>query len=210
MEAGVHVRLKAMALRSNLDDMEAIAEFGRTYTKDFYRFDPQLHLRYDGDSKRNEEIKQERLKPAEIVTLERADEKRFGTLQKGCDILINENFTHMTSDRLFHCGAGSGTFTVGYDGTFRLCNSLWAPGTTINLRHTSLREAWEELVPQVREMRSHDVEFLNTCRRCAIVNLCLHCPAHAYLETGAMDGPTPYFCAVAHARASAISEKITP
>jgi radical SAM protein with 4Fe4S-binding SPASM domain len=206
-DAGVRVRLKAMALRSNLREMEAIATFGRARTKDFYRFDPQLHLRFDGDAARNEEIKQERLTPEEIVALERADEKRFGALQRNCDILINEGFTHIGCDHLFHCGAGNGSFNVGYDGTFRLCSSLWAPETTLNLRGTSLRDAWETIVPRVRDLRSRNVEYLATCRQCTIVNLCLHCAAHAHLETGAMDGATPYFCAVAHARAAAIQWK---
>ena len=183
-EAGVRVRLKAMALRSNLEDMEAIATFGRLRTKDFYRFDPVLHLRYDGNQQRNAEIKQERLTPEEIVRLERLDAARFGALQKNCDELINQDLTHFGCDHLFHCGAGEGSFNVGYDGTFRLCSSLWAPGTTVNLRETPLRQAWETLIPQVRDLRSQDAEFLNTCRKCAIVNLCLHCPAHAYLETG--------------------------
>ena len=40
----------------------------------------------------------------------------------------------------------------------------------------------------------------------AIVNLCLHCPAHAHLETGITDGATPYFCAVAHARAEQLEK----
>lgn len=203
-EAGIRVRLKAMAIRSNLDDMEAIATFGRARTKDFYRFDPQLHLRYDGNPERNAEINQERLTPDEIVTLERADEKRFGALQANCDTLINQDFTHTGCDHLFHCGAGNGSFNVGYDGTFRLCSSLWAPGTTVNLRQTSLRDAWEIFVPHVRDMRSSDTEYLNTCRKCAIINLCLHCAAHAHLETGRLDGATPYFCEVAHARSLAI------
>ena len=203
-EAGVRVRLKAMALRSNFNDMEAIAAFGRLRTKDYYRFDPQLHLRYDGNKQRNEEIKQERLTPEEIVLLERADEKRFGALQKDCDTLLNQDFTHTNCNHLFHCGAGNGSFNVGYDGTFRLCSDLWAPGTTVNLRETPLREAWEELIPHVRDLRSQNTEFLNTCRKCAIINLCMWCPARAYLETGAVDGATPYFCAVAHARAEAI------
>ncbi|MGD0612277.1 MAG: radical SAM protein [Anaerolineales bacterium] len=205
-EAGVCVRLKAMALRSNLEDMEAIAAFGRARTKDYYRFDPQLHLRFDGDVDRNEEIRRERLTPEEIVALERADEQRFGALQKSCGMLINQDFTHLGCDHLFHCGAGDGSFNLGYDGTYRLCSSLWAPGTTVNLRETPLREAWETLVPRVRDLRSQRPEFLQSCRKCALVNLCLWCPAHAHLETGAMDGATPYFCEVAHARAVAIAK----
>ncbi len=206
-DAGVRVRLKAMALRSNLHEMAAIAAFGRARTKDFYRFDPQLHLRFDGDPVRNAEIKQERLTPEEVVALERADEKRFGALQASCDTLINEDFTHIGCDHLFHCGAGNGSFNVSYDGRFRLCSSLWAPETLYDLRAGSLREAWEQHVPRVRDLRSDDKRFLETCRKCPLVNLCLWCPAHAHLETGEMDGATPYFCAVAHARARNLQEK---
>ena len=202
--AGLKVRLKAMAIRSNIDDMEAIATFSRAHTKDYYRYDPQLHLRYDGDASRNEEIQQERLTPDEIVELEQADTQRLGMLHESQDSLINEAFTHMNCNHLFHCGAGNAGFTVGYDGTFRLCSSLCAPGTTINLRQVRLREVWETWVPWVRDLRSHNPEYLSTCRQCPIVNLCLHCPAHAHLETGAMDGATPYFCAVAHARAASL------
>jgi MoaA/NifB/PqqE/SkfB family radical SAM enzyme len=208
-ESGVRVRLKAMALRLNLDDMDAFAAFGRLRTKDFYRFEPQIHLRFDGNQPHNEEIQQGRLAPEEIVALERADEKRFAVLEKDRATLIDEGFTHIGCDHLFHCGAGNGSFKVGYDGTFRLYSLLWAPGTTVNLRETNLCEAWETLIPAVRDLRSHDTEYLNTCYKCAFINLCLLCTAPAYLETGAMDGATPYFCEVAHARATIIMGKST-
>jgi radical SAM protein with 4Fe4S-binding SPASM domain len=205
MESGVKVRLKAMALRSNFHELPAISAFCRARTKDYFRFDPQLHLRFDRDGAKNAEIRGERLTPEEIVALEKADEERFASMQKGCDKLINEELAHIGCDHLFHCGAGSGNFSVGYDGTFRLCSSLWAPETTCDLRKTALREAWERLVPQVRDMRSRRGEFLERCRRCSIINLCLWCPAHSWLETGEMDAVIEYFCEVAHARAAAIS-----
>jgi radical SAM protein with 4Fe4S-binding SPASM domain len=207
-DAGLRIRLKAMALRSNLHEIEAMAAFGRKYTKDYYRFDPVLHLRFDGDPQRNAEIISERLTPEEVVDLEQRDPERFASMEKDCDNLINTNFTHKTCNHLFHCGAGNGSFNVGYDGTFRLCSSLWAPETTVNLRQVSLREAWEKLVPIVRDLRSDNQRFLETCRVCPLVNLCLWCPAHAHLEAGAMDAETPYFCQVAHARAKALQDSL--
>jgi len=206
-ETGVRVRLKAMALQSNLSEFDAIAAFGRARTKDFYRFDPQLHGRFDGDAARNAEIRAERLTPEQIVALELGDEARFTALCEGEDKLISDEFTHYGCDHLFHCGAGNGSFNISYDGKFRLCSSLWAEGTTYDLRTGTLAEAWNELVPKVRDLRSRKPEFLTTCRKCELVNLCLWCPAHAHLETGALDGATPYFCAVAHARAAAIQGK---
>lgn len=203
-DAGVPVRLKAMALRSNRHEMDRIAVFCRARTKDYYRFDPVLHLRFDGDVTRNEEIRAERLSPDEIVALERTDPERTQVLRRRCADLIRPEFARTGCDHLFHCGAGTGSYSVGYDGTFRLCSSLWHPDCMYDLRGGSLRDAWENLVPHVRDMRSQRREFLETCRRCPLVNLCLWCPAHAYLETGELDGRTPYFCAVAHARAEAL------
>lgn len=204
LQVGLPVRLKAMALRSNVHELPEIAAFCRERTCDYFRFDPLLHLRFDGDERRNAEILSERLSPDEIVAIEQADIERATSLQKSCDRLINPEFAHYQCDHLFHCGAGNGSFAVGYDGTFRLCSSLWAPGTTVSLRQVSLRYAWETFVPQVREMRSQDVEFLTRCRVCPLINLCLWCPAHAYLEGGRMDSWCDYFCSVAHARAHAI------
>ena len=204
MKNNVRVRLKAIAIQSNLHEQQAIAEFCRARTKDYYRFDPQLHLRFDGDPGRNNEIRAERLTPEQIVALEAADEQRINALRKECNSLINEEFTHYGCDHLFHCGAGNGSFNVSYDGRFRLCSSLWAEGTTYDLKNGSLTDAWHNFVPKVRAMTSVRKEFLDNCHVCPLVNLCMWCPAHSYLETGEMDAPVDYFCRVAHARAEAI------
>ncbi len=204
LEGGVKVRFKAMVLRSNLHELPAIARFCRERTKDYFRFDPLLHLRFDGNAARNEEIRAERLSPAEIVAIERADEQRFSALKKGWDKLIVPEFTHFGCDHLFHCGAGNGSFNISYDGRFRLCSSLWHPESVYDLRKGTLAEAWHTFVPQVRDMRSHSREFLEKCRRCPLINLCLWCPAHAHLESGEMDAWVAYFCDVAHARAEAL------
>jgi radical SAM protein with 4Fe4S-binding SPASM domain len=204
MDTGVSIRLKAIAIQSNFAEQAAIAAFCRAHTKDYYRFDPQLHLRFDGDSGRNAEIRAERLTPDQIIALEEADEQRMSALQNDCDALIREEFTHHGCDHLFQCSAGNGSFNISYDGMFRLCSSLWAPEAVYDLRQGTLADAWCDFVPRVRDMRSTRQEFLKTCRACSLVNLCLWCPAHAHLETGELDGPTPYFCAVAHARADAL------
>ena len=208
LDAGIRVRLKAVALRSNVHELPAIAAFCREHTTDFFRFDPLLHLRYDGDPRRNEEIRSERLSPAEVVAIEQADDERAGAMEKGCDALIFPEYDGEVCDHLLRCGAGNKSFVVSYDGIFRLCGDLWHPDCTFDLRRGRLAEAWETLVPHVRELRSANPEFLDRCRRCPIINLCLWCPAHAHLETGELDGFSSYFCAVAHARADALEARL--
>ena len=200
LESGIKVRLKAMTLRSNLHEMPEIARFCRERTRDYFRLDPFLHLRYDGDQKRNEEIMSERLSPEEIAALERSDPERLEALQKSCGRLIASDSSFPDCNHLFHCGAGNDSFSLSYNGLLRLCSSLWQPDCVYNLKRGNLKEAWQTFIPQVREMRSNKKEFLSKCLGCSIVNLCMWCPAHAQLETGAMDTPVDYFCRVAHAR----------
>ena len=205
LDAGIKVRFKAMALKSNIHELPEIARFCRERTKDYFRFDPLLHQRFDGNSQRNKEIRAERLSPEEIVSIEQADTDRSIALQKDCHELINPEFSHTNCNHLFHCGAGNGSFYVGYDGKLRLCSSLCHPDCTYDLRQGSVKEAWNNFIPKIRDMRSDDKAFLETCRVCPIINLCLWCPAHAHLETGRLDGSVPYFCEVAKARAKSLN-----
>jgi len=203
--AGVRVRLKGMAMRSNVHELPEIAAFCRERTSDYFRFDPLLHLRHDGDPRRNAEIRSERLSPEQVVEIEQGDAERADALQRDCHNYIMPEMAEERGDNLFQCGAGAGSFVVSYDGIFRLCADLWHPETTFDLRTGTLAQAWNELAPTVRAMRSRDAQFLERCRRCPITNLCLWCPAHAHLEVGRMDGFSQYFCDVAHARARAIA-----
>lgn len=204
LQGGVKVRLKTMALRANLHELPLIARFCRERTRDYFRFDPFLHLRYDGDAARNDEIRAQRLSPEEIVALEQADPERFEVLKKNCAQLIFPEGGHVHCDHIFHCGAGLGSFTVSWEGFFRLCFSLWHTDCILNLRRGNLEDAWKNLVPQVRQKRSQNREFLEKCHSCALFNLCLWCPAHAHLECGRLDAWVEYFCRVAHARARSL------
>lgn len=200
LKNNIKVRFKAMALRSNVHELPQITRFCRKITKDYFRFDPLLHLRFDRNLERNEEIKRERLSSHDIVAIEKADAERFNSLEKACDKLINPEFAHSGCNHLFHCGTGIGSFIVSYDGYFRLCASLTHPACIYNLKKGSLTEAWKNFIPQVRNMRSNRKDFLKKCRVCTFINFCIWCPAHAYLETGELDSPVDYFCKVAHAR----------
>ena len=57
LAGGVKVRLKTVAIRSNMHEMAEIERFCRERTKDYHRFDPVMHLRLDGDPARNADIR---------------------------------------------------------------------------------------------------------------------------------------------------------
>ncbi|MCK4338325.1 MAG: radical SAM protein [Candidatus Aminicenantes bacterium] len=208
LEGDINVRFKAMALRSNLHEIPEIARFCRERTKDKFRFDPFLHLRYDGNSFRNREIRSERLTAEDIVELEEADPERFSELKKECRGVLSESRNQSETSELFFCGAGMRSFSLSYDGIFRLCSSLWHPECLFDLKQGNLSEAWNKVVASVRMMRSGRKEFLQRCASCSLFNLCMWCPAHAYLESGKMDLPIEYFCDIAHKRVESGSKKL--
>jgi radical SAM protein with 4Fe4S-binding SPASM domain len=205
-ENRIPMRLKAMALRSNVYELPDIASFCRKYTRDYFRFDPFLHLRFDHSQIRNREIRSERLSPQEIMRLERSDPERIQALEKVCHDLTAPEYARPAGNHLFRCGIGNGGFTLSYNGLLRLCSSLWHPDCVYDLKTGSLTAAWSDFVPRVLDMRSERKEFLTTCRVCSLINLCMWCPAHAHLETGMLDKPVDYFCQVAHIRAAALEK----
>lgn len=206
-KGGQAVTLKAMALRSNFRQMPEIAAFCKKSSREAFRFDPLLHLRYDRDPVRNEEIRAERLTAAEIIELEKIDPERMAAIQKVCE-QMEAPFPHGEGDaRLFRCGAGIGECTVGADGRFRLCSALCHPDTLYDLKLGSFEAALTDFVPRIRSRESHRETFLHACKKCTLINLCHWCPAHAYLEIGEMDSPVDYFCEVARARVAGLGGK---
>jgi radical SAM protein with 4Fe4S-binding SPASM domain len=206
--SGITVRLKAMALRSNKHEIPAIGDFCRARTKDYYRFDPQLHLRFDRDEARNALIRAERLSPKELVRLERLDPERFGALKAACDEILpagpDPGPAVPACRHIFRCGVGQRSFVIGPEGHLRPCLSLNHPDFLYDLRKGNLAGAWTGFLPAVLRRESDRPEYLEKCGRCPIVNLCLWCPAHAYLETGELDRPVEEFCRIAEARADGL------
>lgn len=130
----IKVRFKAMALRSNLKELPKIAKFCRKKTKDYFRFDPFLNLRFDGNLSRNQEIISQRLSPEEIVAVEKADCKRFSLLKKICEKFVAPEFDLNKHRYIFCCGAGNSSFSVSPEGYFKLCSLLCQPDCVYDLK----------------------------------------------------------------------------
>lgn len=199
----IAVSLKAMVLHSNLHEIEDIEKFCSQYSKKRFRFDPFLHKRYDGNKERNEKIISERLTTAEIIRVEQNNITRKSALIANCETLISDHPID-SEGRIFTCGILKNGFEITYDGKLRLCSSLMHPEYIRDVKTLPLLQAWKEVVEKVVKARSNRAEFLKKCCQCKMINLCYFCPANSYLETGELDVPADYFCAVAHARAEAL------
>lgn len=200
LDAGVPLSLKTVMIRSNVHEFQEIAAFCRAHSSEPFRFDPFIHLRFDRDEKRNQEIREERLSPEAIVALEHSDSARHDALQKNCEKLVFNEDMDNPEGFLFGCGAGISEFYVNHEGFFMLCASLYGSGLLYDLKNGTIKNALDDFVPKIRAMRTTKTEYMANCGRCRIINLCLWCPAHAFLEMGQLDACVDYFCSVAKER----------
>lgn len=197
---GIKFGLKAMALKSNLHEFDEIIAFCEKYSSKLCRFDPFLHLRYDGHPGRNVEIKRERLNYKDVGTLDQLLGGRVEKGSKSCRESFDESKHLAVHNMLFGCGAGLSSFTVGYDGVLRLCSTLHHPLFLYDLRNGNLEDFWFRFIPEMRQLSSVSKTFVENCQKCALINQCMFCPAKSYLEEGNLDAHIDYFCSLAHDR----------
>ena len=202
----IHTNLKTTACQSNYAELPRIMDFCRKHGHGPFRFDPHLHLRFDGDKKRNKEIEGERLTPDEIAALERRDLKRMEAYENACR-KQTDTASPSLPENLFSCGVGRNDCAVSPDGWFRLCPSLWHPDYIYDLKKGSLKDAWEVFTPRVLSRATIATPEPAPCFTCGIRPICMWCPAHACLESGKLDAHVPYFCDVARKREALLEKK---
>ena len=209
LAAGIKTRLKAMVLKSNICEIDEIAAFCRKHTVDYYRYDPLLSLRNDLDEKRNETIKKERLSPEEIIWVENKDKKRMDSLVSFCEKGFGKATVYQKGVDIpvLACGAGKESVVISADGMLRACSALVKEELCYDIRKGSLDDAFYLFLPEMRQKTVVQNQiFFEKCGSCEYINLCHWCPAHAYVETGALDKPIDFFCEVAHKRYENIKE----
>jgi len=146
----------------------------------------------------NELVGRLRPSPAEAVSfLSRDREDYLKRMRAFCTSYVNSS-----GGRLFPCGAGRIPCVDAY-GRVQACLLLRDPETTSEFvgQPGGLRHALEEVFLPLRERRATNPEYLRRCARCCLKSLCEQCPAKSWAETGTLDTPVEYFCAVAHEQA---------
>jgi radical SAM protein with 4Fe4S-binding SPASM domain len=157
-----------------------------------------LRSRRDSENK-NEVIRSLRPEPEEGIRIFARDEESYiRNIIHFCQRYIGPPGEH-----LFPCGAGLSGCVDAY-GRLQPCLSLRHPDTGFDLKRGSMRRAFEEFFPQLRQIKSRNVEYLNRCARCFLHGLCSQCPAKSWSEHGTLDTPVEYLCDVAHIQACQI------
>jgi len=198
---GIPFVVKGVVLPDTKDEMDRFEAWARELPgadgPPSYAVLFDLRSRRDDEAK-NGRIRELRIGPGEYLNLESRLRKSHAAELGG----FVTRFAGTSGDRLFGCLADTGSMDAY--GRFQVCLLLRHPETVFDLKKGSLRNAVEEFLPRVREMRASDPAYLGRCGRCFLKALCLQCPARSWAEHGTIDTPVEYFCAITHAQAVSI------
>lgn len=105
-------------------------------------------------------------------------------------------------DALFVCKAGIQSLSIAPDGQAHFC--LLLRRDSFDLARMSLAEAWQKVAALRRATRTRR----SRCHGCTLRDVCVVCPARAYLETGDCEEPSDSICRDAFETASALGRKL--
>lgn len=195
LDRKVRMRLKTMPTLLNYMDMDGMRALAAGYGLGF-EWDPLVSCRVDGTPG----PAAVRLRPEQVVALERADPKRATAFR------LEFGKTSRVDSRvdLITCGAYLHAFHIDPYGHLVPCMLLREPA--YNLRTGSFREGWDEHFPKMRKrMRTKAM----SCDACPLHSACDQCVGWARVETGDPEALVSFLCDVTFLRAAAFGP-VTP
>ena len=199
-QGSLPITLKAVAMKSNFNEMQQIFDFCEKNSDRPVRIDAFLNFRYDRNRQKNKLIQAERLSPEKFIEIDKLYKKKYDALKKQCQGIDNNSVDPDQCDKLLRCAAGVNSCCISPNGTFTLCSLLNSDEFSYDLNNGSLKEAWEVFTPEIRNKRVSSFEYMNNCGSCDIFNICPYCAGSANLEGGNPVAQIPYFCEIGEKR----------
>lgn len=194
-EAGVGFIVQLIPMKDNYHQFNQMVDLAKSLSKHYRVGAPWLYLSSCRDPKINEEIKRQRLSPAEVIDLDRPSlsyEEKMDQEKEGC------GYVKAGDDRLFAaCIAGRRNFHVDPYGQMTFCCFLKDPALRYDLRKGTVEEGWEKFIPSLADKVRGTKDYLEGCAVCADRKNCRWCPVYGYLEHGDHSQKVDYLCTVA-------------
>jgi len=187
------LKLKCQMMTLNIDEMPRMRKFYNKMGNEF-RLSTLINPRMNGSS----EPCSLRLPVEKLLELNKR--RRVVKDKDEADQCLSKEAN--SSDSFFRCPGGTWAFYVNPSGELFFCNSIRKPSWDLH-RHPFRRGFYEFFA----KIRSAKFKTNSPCRRCRLQSSCQRCPGRAYLETGDMEAPIPYYCELAKNKESAITNK---
>lgn len=154
-----------------------------------------LYLSASGDPQKNNEIKAQRLDPAQVVEIDppsppfsefgnKTDSQRYNSLREN-------KLLRFCIDNAFHIDP---YVKMGF------CDFISHSDFCFDLREGTFLKAWEEFIPSLADKVKSDDRFQENCGQCEQKVHCDWCPAFSFLENRDFTAKISYLCSVANKR----------
>jgi radical SAM protein with 4Fe4S-binding SPASM domain len=198
-EVGAGFIVQLIPMRDNYAHWNEMIELAQLYSPVWRCGSPWLFLSACGSPTKNAEIVQQRLSPAEVVSLDEpcvTYGERMAEISPTDDAICS--LAAAGDDRLFGaCISRASGFHIDPYGGMSFCQFIKDPRLRFDLTRGSVKTAWEEFIPSLADAVRGDDEWRNNCRSCENRPYCRCCAAYSYLETRRFSAPAPYLCQIA-------------
>ncbi len=194
-EAGVGFTVQIIPMQENYHQLQAMEDLAKSLSSNYRIGAAWFYLSACGDTRKNQEIREQRLPPKTAVELDTPDlsyEESLNNSEGG-------HFSHVEGDdRLFaSCIDGRRDFHIDPYGTMSFCCFVKDPQLRFDLRKGSFQEAWDEFIPSISEKVRGGEEYSENCGSCDKRKECRWCPVYGYLEHRRFSAKVEYLCDMA-------------
>jgi MoaA/NifB/PqqE/SkfB family radical SAM enzyme len=179
---------------ANRNEMIMLAESLSPY----WRFGATwLYLSASGKTKKNKEIKAQRLDPDQVVEID-PPSPPFSESGKKTD---SQCYNSLGDNRLLRSCINNGTaFHIDPYAKMGFCDFISHSDFRFDLREGTFLQAWEEFIPSLTEKIESNDRFQKNCGQCEQKVHCDWCPAFSFLENREFTTKISYLCSVANER----------
>jgi len=148
-----------------------------------------LILSASDDEVKNEEIREQRLTPAQIISI---DPPNIPYGERGKK---DSAHNYMVDQRKYsHCISQRNAFHIDPTGSLSFCCFIKEERLRYDLKKGSFADAWEKFLPALSGEDQNCLVFDQKCNVCELQIDCQRCPALSYIEHRHATVPSKYLC----------------
>jgi radical SAM protein with 4Fe4S-binding SPASM domain len=184
--------LKSNCLKENKNEIGRIKAWteemlGKPSDRKYrFKYDPMIYPRLDGDISPCKH----RLSFNELAEIKKQDTDIWKEYQNS----LHGKIFRFERDKsfLYQCNAWMTNFYINPYGRLKFC--MLTDKFSVDLKRVSFKEGFYNVFPR---LLNETVKTDSKCEDCELKEICYHCPARAFLETGDEEAPVPYYCELA-------------
>ena len=194
-EAGAGFITQLVPMKDNYYQFNKMVSLAESLSKHYRVGAAWLYLSSRRDSKINDEIKLQRLHPAEVVKLDEPDVCYEDRMKNEA---IHSYCQGNNGEYLFSsCILSRRDFHVDPYGKMSFCRFIKDLSLCYDLRKGCFQDSWDNFIPSLTQKIKVTDEYKTNCGSCELKEHCKNCPVYSYLEHGCYSAKVDYLCEVA-------------